>query len=154
MSLPWPGNVRQLENAIERAIVLSGTRPVLTREDFAFLAERMGTPAERLPEAPAAAGAPTPEFTPLPINAFAPMPASAFSPTASAAFGMDLPAEGMDLNQVVSDMEKTLMLQSLAITRGNKKRAADLLGLKRTTFLEKMKRLELEDDESAAAEGG
>jgi DNA-binding NtrC family response regulator len=29
--------------------------------------------------------------------------------------------------------------------RGNKKRAAELLGLKRTTFLEKMKRLELED---------
>ena len=64
---------------------------------------------------------------------------------------MDLPAEGLDLNQVVSDMEKTLMLQSLAITRGNKKRAADLLGLKRTTFLEKMKRLDLEDAESAEA---
>ncbi|WP_257313225.1 sigma-54 interaction domain-containing protein [Geothrix fuzhouensis] len=149
MSLPWPGNVRQLENAIERAIVLSGTRPVLTREDFAFLAERMGSPTERLPEL--AAGAPTPDFTPLPIHAFAPMPTSAFSPTAPAAFGMDLPAEGMDLNQVVSDMEKTLMLQSLAITRGNKKRAADLLGLKRTTFLEKMKRLDLEDADSAEA---
>jgi hypothetical protein len=42
-------------------------------------------------------------------------------------------------------MEKKLMLQSLQVTRGNKKRAAELLGLKRTTFLEKMKRLELED---------
>lgn len=37
MALPWPGNVRQLENAIERAIVLSAKRPVLMREDFAFL---------------------------------------------------------------------------------------------------------------------
>jgi DNA-binding NtrC family response regulator len=128
--------VRQLENAIERAIVLSGTRPVLTREDFAFLAERMS-------EAPAAEGGTKVDFTPL--------PASAFSPAPSAAFGMDLPAEGLDLNQVVSDMEKTLMLQSLAITRGNKKRAADLLGLKRTTFLEKMKRLDLEDGDSAEA---
>jgi DNA-binding NtrC family response regulator len=137
MSLPWPGNVRQLENAIERAIVLSGTRPVLTREDFAFLAERMS-------ETPAADGAPRHDFTPLPVSAFSPVP--------SASFGMDLPAEGMDLNQVVSDMEKTLMLQSLAITRGNKKRAADLLGLKRTTFLEKMKRLDLEDADSAEAE--
>ncbi|HCZ33045.1 MAG TPA: Fis family transcriptional regulator [Holophagaceae bacterium] len=136
MALPWPGNVRQLENAIERAIVLSGTRPVLTREDFAFLAERMS-------EAPAAEGGTKVDFTPL--------PASAFSPAPSAAFGMDLPAEGLDLNQVVSDMEKTLMLQSLAITRGNKKRAADLLGLKRTTFLEKMKRLDLEDGDSAEA---
>jgi DNA-binding NtrC family response regulator len=135
MSLPWPGNVRQLENAIERAIVLSGTRPVLTREDFAFLAERMG-------EVPMAE-APKAGFTPVPSDAFASPPV--------AAFGMDLPAEGLDLNQVVSDMEKTLMLQSLAITRGNKKRAADLLGLKRTTFLEKMKRLDLEDAESAEA---
>ena len=33
----------------------------------------------------------------------------------------------------------------------NKKRAADLLGLKRTTFLEKMKRLDLEDADSAEA---
>ncbi len=135
MSLPWPGNVRQLENAIERAIVLSGTRPVLTREDFAFLAERMGdVPMAEAPKA---------SFTPVPADAFTSPPAPAF--------GMDLPAEGLDLNQVVSDMEKTLMLQSLAVTRGNKKRAADLLGLKRTTFLEKMKRLDLEDAESAEA---
>jgi DNA-binding NtrC family response regulator len=141
MSLPWPGNVRQLENAIERAIVLSGTRPVLTREDFAFLAERMG-------EQPTAEG--TTELIPKAV--FTPLPADAFAPPAAAAFGMDLPAEGLDLNQVVSDMEKTLMLQSLAITRGNKKRAADLLGLKRTTFLEKMKRLDLEDAEAEPAE--
>ena len=87
--------------------------------------------------------APKGGFTPVPTDAFASPPAQAF--------GMDLPAEGLDLNQVVSDMEKTLMLQSLAVTRGNKKRAADLLGLKRTTFLEKMKRLDLEDAESAEA---
>ena len=136
MSLPWPGNVRQLENAIERAIVLSGTRPVLTREDFGFLAERMG-------EAPSAETAPKMGVPPLPSDGFASQP--------FATFEMDLPAEGLDLNQVVSDMEKMLMLQSLAITRGNKKRAAGLLGLKRTTFLEKMKRLDLEDAESAEA---
>jgi DNA-binding NtrC family response regulator len=140
MSLPWPGNVRQLENAIERAIVLSGTRPVLTREDFAFLAERMGDHPVAEPTVHAAAGQ-TPVSSPA--YPFAPVPPAA-------AFGMDLPAEGLDLNQVVSDMEKTLMLQSLAITRGNKKRAADLLGLKRTTFLEKMKRLDLEDAEAEA----
>ena len=135
MALPWPGNVRQLENAIERAIVLSDKRPVLTREDFAFLAERRGDLAAE----------PGPGTEVRFVEPFAPR-------EPAPAFGMDLPPEGLDLNQVVSGMEKTLMLQSLAITRGNKKRAADLLGLKRTTFLEKMKRLDLEDPPEAEAE--
>jgi DNA-binding NtrC family response regulator len=126
MALPWPGNVRQLENAIERAIVLTGTRTVLVREDFTFLTERMVEgPAflERLPPA-----------------------ISLHEVSTRSDLNLDLPPEGVDLNQVVSDVEKKLMLQSLAITRGNKKRAAELLGLKRTTFLEKMKRLDLPDE--------
>jgi DNA-binding NtrC family response regulator len=127
MALPWPGNVRQLENAIERAIVLSGTRPILTREDFAFLTERFEDGVAAW-EAKALESIPEPQ------------------PVYAASAPVDLPPDGLDLNQVVSDMEKKLMLQSLAITRGNKKRAAELLGLKRTTFLEKMKRLDLQDD--------
>lgn len=130
-AMPWPGNVRQLENAIERAIVLSSTRPVLTRDDFAFLMERIDDP-----EALQASLPPVPRMEAAPVGS-APM---------------DLPPDGLDLNQVVSDMEKKLMLQSLAITRGNKKRAAELLGLKRTTFLEKMKRLDLEDVPEGAEE--
>jgi DNA-binding NtrC family response regulator len=125
MALPWPGNVRQLENAIERAIVLSAQRPVLTREDFTFLTERVSDGDLIMASLP-----PVVE-----------MPAV----LQAASVPMDLPPDGLDLNQVVSEVEKKLMLQSLQITRGNKKRAAELLGLKRTTFLEKMKRLELED---------
>jgi DNA-binding NtrC family response regulator len=33
-SCPWPGNVRQLENVVEMAIALSGTREVLYPSDF------------------------------------------------------------------------------------------------------------------------
>jgi DNA-binding NtrC family response regulator len=131
-AMPWPGNVRQLENAIERAIVLSSSRPVLTREDFAFLLERVENP-----EALQASLPPVPRMDSVPAGSVP----------------MDLPPDGLDLNQVVSDVEKKLMLQSLAITRGNKKRAAELLGLKRTTFLEKMKRLDLEDVPESAEEG-
>jgi two-component system, NtrC family, response regulator AtoC len=126
MALPWGGNVRQLENAVERAIVLSAGRPVLTREDFTFLADRIPEGREIVLSLP-------------------PMESYSFAGIGAASPGMDLPAEGVDLNQVVSDVEKKLMLQSLQATRGNKKRAAELLGLKRTTFLEKMKRLDLED---------
>ena len=133
MALPWPGNVRQLENAIERAIVLSGSRPVLGRDDFAFLIERV--------QGGEAIMASLPPIQEIPL------------PHSIAASSADLPFEGVDLNQVVSEVEKKLMLQSLQITRGNKKRAAELLGLKRTTFLEKMKRLELEDVVEEEAEG-
>ena len=35
-SYAWPGNVRQLENAVERAIALSGDREVLYPPDFPF----------------------------------------------------------------------------------------------------------------------
>ncbi len=128
MAMPWPGNVRQLENAIERAIVLSPGRPVLIREDFTFLTERVPQGAELIASLPPVRETQAPQ-----------------GPMGSASVPMDLPPEGLDLNQVVSDVEKKLMLQSLQITRGNKKRAAELLGLKRTTFLEKMKRLELDD---------
>ena len=36
---PWPGNVRQLENAVEMAVVLSGDRAVLVASDFVLLSE-------------------------------------------------------------------------------------------------------------------
>ena len=135
MALAWPGNVRQLENAIERAIVLSGKRPVLMREDFAFLLEETNPGTEAQAEMQAAG-----LTVPLALSAAPTIP----PPSESPAF--DIGPNGLDLNQVVTDLEKKLMLQSLAVTRGNKKRAAELLGLKRTTFLEKMKRLDIQED--------
>jgi DNA-binding NtrC family response regulator len=36
---PWPGNVRQLENAAEMAVVLSGERTALTTADFVLLSD-------------------------------------------------------------------------------------------------------------------
>ena len=142
MAMPWPGNVRQLENAIERAVVLAGTRPVLTRQDFTFLMDRLPE-GEVLVEEPFQRSATGPSAEMASAEAPGPEPASY----------LDIPPDGLDLNHVVSEVERNLMLQSLAITRGNKKRAAELLGLKRTTFLEKMKRLELEDDGADLIEG-
>ena len=135
MALPWKGNVRQLENAIERAIVLSADRAVLARTDFTFLLERLEDGQEIADALP-----PMKDFPAFNAQSAAPAP-------------MELPVEGLDLNQVVSEVEKKLMLQSLQVTRGNKKRAAELLGLKRTTFLEKMKRLDLEDVQPECSEG-
>jgi DNA-binding NtrC family response regulator len=52
-----------------------------------------------------------------------------------------IPEEGIHFNTVVSELERRLILQSMAAAQGNKKRAASLLHLKRTTFVEKLKRM-------------
>jgi len=54
---------------------------------------------------------------------------------------IEFPNDGVNFNTVVSDLEKRLILQSLEVARGNKKKAATLLRLKRTTFVEKLRRM-------------
>jgi len=55
-----------------------------------------------------------------------------------------LPATGMPFNEVVDRFETDLILQALQQTNWNKQRAAQLLGLNRTTLLEKIKKKGLE----------
>jgi transcriptional regulator with PAS, ATPase and Fis domain len=57
---------------------------------------------------------------------------------------VQLTRKGTCLRSLVSTIERDLVLQSLRLSRGNKAEAARLLGLKRTTFVEKMRRLDLE----------
>ena len=104
MAYDWPGNVRQLENIMERAFALS---PGRTQIGVADLPEE--TRQTRAPIEPS-------EFT--------------------------LPEDGIELEQVVSGFEHMLIRRALERTGGNKRRAAELLHLKRTTLIEKLKRLE------------
>jgi DNA-binding NtrC family response regulator len=103
MAYAWPGNVRQLENAVERAIAMSGGRNQIDIGDL---------PADLQPNEESAA---TPS--------------------------LDLPADGLDLPALVVRIEKELIGRALARTEQNKGAAARLLGLKRTTLVEKLKRL-------------
>jgi DNA-binding NtrC family response regulator len=101
----WPGNVRQLENAVEMAIALSGDREMLLPGDFA-----------------------------LPVH----------KPVASApSTHISVPEHGIDFEEVVGSLERSLVEQALRRTNGNKKLAAELLRLKRTTFTAKIKSLEV-----------
>jgi DNA-binding NtrC family response regulator len=52
---------------------------------------------------------------------------------------------GIDFNALVSDFEGRLILEALAKAGGNKKEAAKMLNLKRTTLIEKIKKKQLED---------
>ena len=104
MAYDWPGNVRQLENAVERALAFSQGRPQIELQDLT-----------------------------LDVQA-APAPAAVVETT--------FPEHGFDFDHYMSNVELTLIKQSLERTQGNKRRAAALLGLKRTTLVEKLKRLE------------
>lgn len=101
----WPGNVRQLENAVEMAIALSGDRQVLFPGDF-----------------------PMPSIT---------RPES----VASTAPHIAVPDDGLDFEQTVERIERAILEQAMRKTGGNKKQAADMLRLKRTTFSAKLKSL-------------
>jgi DNA-binding NtrC family response regulator len=70
------------------------------------------------------------------------------APTAAAA---QLPATGLSFRGAVEDFETDLILQALEQTHWNKNRAAQLLGLNRTTLLEKIKKLGLEPGARGAA---
>ncbi|MFZ0430503.1 MAG: sigma-54 dependent transcriptional regulator [Acidobacteriota bacterium] len=61
---------------------------------------------------------------------------------------LHLPEEGIDLNQVVTEVERNLICQSLERTGGNKGKAARLLFLKRTTLVEKLRRMNLLQEHS------
>jgi transcriptional regulator with PAS, ATPase and Fis domain len=106
MGHSWPGNIRQLENAVEHAVAMSGGETVV--------------------------GPST-----LPEDIVAPMQAS-MVPTVA------IPDEGINFTSVVSQLERELILRVLEKTRGNKRQAARLLNLSRTTFIDKLQRLSLE----------
>jgi DNA-binding NtrC family response regulator len=59
-----------------------------------------------------------------------------------------VPASGLPFNEVVDRFETAIIRQALEHTHWNKNRAAQLLGLNRTTLLEKMKKKGLDAPES------
>jgi len=102
----WPGNLRQLENAVEQAIVLSGERLDLFPGDFPLPSRKH----------------------PIPLQAGA----RPFVP---------VPDQGLDFERTVGSIELNILEQALKKTGGNKKLAAEMLGLKRTTLSAKLKSL-------------
>jgi DNA-binding NtrC family response regulator len=104
MAYVWPGNVRQLENAVERACAFSAGRSQI-------------------------------ELSDLPQEVQQAQELALSSP-------VTLPEEGIDLEQFVANLERELIERSLERTGGNKGQAARLLNLKRTTLVEKLKRIQ------------
>jgi transcriptional regulator with PAS, ATPase and Fis domain len=78
----------------------------------------------------------------LPAN-IAGTPAPDSPPHAAADPRWALPSEGLDINETLATVETRLTLDALRRSNGNKAKAAELLGLKRTTLVERLKKLNL-----------
>ena len=104
MAFHWPGNIRQLENAVERALAFTMGRSQIDVTDL---------PPEIQNQAAASADA-----------------------------QVWFPDEGIDFERYIETVELSLIRRSLERTQGNKRQAAKLLNLKRTTLIEKLKRLD------------
>ncbi len=119
----WPGNIRELQNVVERMAVYAGggalTKEHLPHEITDYALDKSTppntNPSERLTLS-------TPQHT---IST------------------EDLPSEGFSLSQHIEELENQYILAALSKTNNNKNQAAKLLGLNRTTLVEKIKRRNL-----------
>ena len=66
--------------------------------------------------------------------------------TSSHVPGIDIPEHGIDFDATVEAFEKQLLVKALAKAEGVKSKAAILLHMNRTTLVEKVKKLRLEED--------
>ena len=118
----WPGNVRELENLVLRLAVL--------HDDTIISADAVQ----------AELSADVPKNT---------VQADSLSLSVEThikryfdALGGDMPPPGL-YGQVLREVEEPLIVATLAITRGNQLRAADILGLNRNTLRKKIKELDI-----------
>jgi len=102
---PWPGNVRQLENVIERAVVLSSGAEI----DAADLPATLGASPSN--GATGTSNEPLPDGPPQPLK------------------------------QALLAPEKRIIEHALAWCDGNRERAAEALGINRSTLFHKLKKL-------------
>ena len=115
-SYSWPGNVRQLENVVERAVLLARDA-MLTVDDL------------------------PPELTGRVANPWTP---GAIAPDSPDALSMS-DVSGKTLREALEAPERQIILQALRSNGWNRAATAESLDINRTTLYKKMKRLGLDD---------
>jgi sigma-54 dependent transcriptional regulator, flagellar regulatory protein len=145
----WPGNVRELGNLVERLSILCAGRMVTAADLPPRYRPRDWTPAPEADLVPAV----------LPILADNGPPAAFAEPEndarmterealfllddAPVASGTILPPGGLDLRAHVAGIEESLIRQALDRSSGIVAQAARLLGLRRTTLVEKLRKFDI-----------
>jgi two-component system nitrogen regulation response regulator GlnG len=122
----WPGNVRELENLARRLAALYPQETISAAVIDAELAQPAMLSAEDEAKAEEGLAAAVERYL-----------AAYF-----ARFGDALPPPGL-YHRVLREIEHPLMSVTLAATRGNQIRAADLLGVNRNTLRKKIRDLEI-----------
>jgi two-component system, NtrC family, response regulator AtoC len=119
---PWPGNVRQLRNVVERNVVLARAG-VIDAGDLLLEQE----PA--LPAAIATATAAAPPAAPPAATASATLPPP--------------PAAPVDLRSDIAALERARLVDALERCAGNQTRAAELLGISRSLLVKRLRQFEI-----------
>ena len=110
LAYSWPGNIRELENAIERAFVLSGVNVIKDTD----LPPEITSPISSLPISQGNA-----EQLNVPL--------------------ILLPPEGLDLDTHMHDLEKACYEEAIKVKDGNREAAARFLKMKPHTFRKRAK---------------
>ncbi|NMC49877.1 MAG: sigma-54-dependent Fis family transcriptional regulator [Desulfovibrio sp.] len=120
---PWPGNVRELENFMERLSILCEHDEIKPDDLPRKILDVTGFPTA---EPPAATETATNGFVWPRI--------------------VHLREKGLGLKEFLDQMEERLLLEALEEAGGVKNQAAEILGIKRTTLIEKLKKRNLAAD--------
>ncbi|MGH8322583.1 MAG: sigma-54 interaction domain-containing protein [Steroidobacteraceae bacterium] len=123
----WPGNVRELAHALQSAVMLADH----DRIDIHTLPEQIGRGRAALVSSEGSAEK---------------LPATAETAGAEAAAVVD-PAPG-DESLLLDEVIKRTLVRSLEETEGNRRRAADLLGISRSTLYRMLARYSLAEEET------
>ena len=124
---PWPGNVRELENLAERLSILCDGDEVRLDDLPAKVLAQVGAIADLPPPRPRISAGMTPRHA---VFAW---------PTIT-----DLRELNLGLKEFFDTAEERLLLEALGMADGVKNQAAEILGIKRTTLIEKLKKRNME----------
>jgi sigma-54 specific flagellar transcriptional regulator A len=145
----WPGNVRELTNLVERLAVLHPGGSVRVQD---LPAKYRGDFAVAAPVAVAAPEANGDERLDLRSFSFhTPTTGTAAAAANPAERAPALPDAGLDLRNHMASIELTLINEALERTQGVVAHAAQLLGLRRTTLVEKLRKYGIERDQAELA---
>jgi DNA-binding NtrC family response regulator len=126
MDQAWPGNVRELKNLVERAQAHFAGEIVGRDELAKLLRPTTNRPAPAHSPAIAPAGAIRAQPNPLQLPPI-----------------RDFSEGGIDLKRILNDLEHAYIVEALTASGGAVAATAKLLGLQRTTLIEKMRRLQI-----------